>query len=104
MITDYKVLTLGHVVNYKNPEVWFQVAKRIKNTRNDVSFIWLGSGKLLDEYKEKTTQYDNISFLGYKDDLAHYYSQATIYFQPSKIESHGNSVVAAVAYGILCVV
>jgi glycosyltransferase involved in cell wall biosynthesis len=102
-----KVLTLGHVIYYKNPSVWYTVAqKTIEKFQGDVEFLWAGEGELLDKYRDKAKQ-DNIpqiKFLGYQNNVKKLYNQSIIYFQPSLIESHGISVVDAMMMGLPCIV
>jgi glycosyltransferase involved in cell wall biosynthesis len=102
-----KILTLGHVRGYKNPDIWFSVAqKTIEKYHGDVEFLWAGEGELLDEYRDKVKK-DNIShikFLGFQKNVAELYKQSTIYFQPSQLESHGIAVIDAMIMGLPCIV
>lgn len=97
------ILTVGHMIEYKNPDVWLSVARKVIAERGDVSFIWLGSGKLLKKYQNLTSNDRNISFLGHKNNLRSYYANATIYFQPSRLENHSRSVLDAMANGLPCI-
>ena len=56
------VLTIGHVVDYKNPETWFKVAKKVVSYNKVVKFIWLGNGKLLE--KMRAAVYANVDEFG----------------------------------------
>jgi glycosyltransferase involved in cell wall biosynthesis len=98
------ILTLGHVVSYKNPSVWLEVARLVTLMYKHVQFIWLGEGALLEMYREETKNETQLSFLGHSDDVQKFYGMASIYFQPSKIENHSLSVLDAMANGIPCVV
>jgi glycosyltransferase involved in cell wall biosynthesis len=102
-----KILTLGHVRWYKNPDVWYSVAKKtIEKYHGDVEFFWAGEGALLDIYRNKVKK-ENISrikFLGFQKNVAGLYDQSSIYFQPSLKESHGIAVVDAMMMGLPCVV
>jgi glycosyltransferase involved in cell wall biosynthesis len=102
-----KVLTLGHVRWYKNPDVWFSVARKtIERYHGDVEFLWAGEGELLDEYRNRIQEENNskIKLLGFQRNIAELYTQSDIYFQPSLRESHGIAVVDAMIMGIPCVV
>ena len=102
-----KILTLGHVRWYKNPDVWYSVAqKTIEKYQGKVEFLWAGEGELLDEYRDKAKK-DNLShikFLGLQKNVAELYRQSVIYFQPSLMESQGIAVVDAMMMGLPCVV
>jgi glycosyltransferase involved in cell wall biosynthesis len=102
-----KILTLGHVRWYKNPDIWYSVAlKTIEKYHGDLEFLWVGEGNLLDKYRERAEK-DNISqikFLGFQKNVAGLYNQSSIYFQPSLMESHGIAVVDAMIMGLPCIV
>ena len=102
-----KILTLGHVVGYKNPDIWYSVAvKTIEKYSGELEFLWAGDGDLLDTYREKVKK-DNmpqIKFLGFQKNVAELYNQSAIYFQPSRLESHGIAVVDAMLLAVPCIV
>ena len=102
-----RILTLGHVNWYKNPKLWIEVSHRIIQNRPNahLEFIWVGEGELLEECKNlvKQTGLENIKFIGYKENVDSIYNNSTIYFQPSLLESHGISVIEAMAHGLPCV-
>ncbi|MDB5200771.1 MAG: hypothetical protein JWQ27_180 [Ferruginibacter sp.] len=102
---DLQVLTLGHLAEYKNPFVWIEVARKVKAMASrPVEFIWAGDGTLLQRCLEMTEEDAHIHFIGYQKDVHALYKNATIYFQPSLIESQGMAVIGAMAYKLPCVV
>jgi glycosyltransferase involved in cell wall biosynthesis len=98
------VLTMGHVVEYKNPYFWLDVARNVTSRRNDVIFVWLGSGPLLKEFIEHTKDSKQISFPGMVQDPRTALSNSTIYYQPSRNETHGIAVLEAMANQVPCIV
>ncbi len=101
------VLTVGHVVRYKNPVTWLEVAKKVVAFDNTVIFIWLGNGTLLESMRKEVKQLkleNNIIFNGYESNVKPFYQKAKIYFQPSRVESHGISVLDAMAFELPCIV
>jgi glycosyltransferase involved in cell wall biosynthesis len=106
-IDVYRVLTIGHVNWYKNPKLWIEISQKvIKQKPNmNIEFIWAGDGNLLDECKDLVDQIglEAVKFIGYHENVNSLYNESTIYFQPSLLESHGISVVEAMAYGLPCV-
>lgn len=102
--TNRTIVTLGHVIGYKNPKNWLEVARVVTSVRNDVTFLWLGSGPLWDEYKNNTRKINNIVFQGMVPDPSTYLKDAAIYFQPSLEETQGISVLEAMYNGLPCVV
>lgn len=94
------ILALARVEDGKNPLLWIEIAKEIVNVHPHVRFIWAGEGSLLESAKKLTKDNKKIQFIGYHLKVDELYVSADIYFEPSKRESHGISVVGALAYGI----
>lgn len=106
---NHLILTYGHVRYYKNPFDWISVAEKVIQyfPNTSIQFIWGGDGELLDSSKALVNSMgleDKIKFIGFTRDVDLYYKSATIYFQPSLLESHGIAVVDAMAYSLPCVV
>lgn len=102
-----RILTVGHVINYKNPILWLESAIQVLHINPKVKFTWIGPGPLLEICRNKVkTQNleDNIHFVGTLSDLSMYFRECDIYVQPSKIESLGISVLDAMRYGKPCIV
>lgn len=101
------ILTAGHMVAYKNPYVWLEVAKKVLLERPDSLFVWLGDGELLENTREKVSQLsleERILLPGYIPYPSTWYDQAYIYFQPSLRENHSIAVLEAMGHGLPCVV
>jgi len=103
----YRILTIGHVNWYKNPKLWIEVARKVIMQKPDIDleFIWAGEGNLLEECKDLANHIGlgAIKFIGYHENVDSLYNESAIYFQPSLLESHGISVVEAMAHGLPCV-
>jgi len=100
------ILTVGHVINYKNPYLWYEVAKQVIKINQETKFYWVGEGPLLLKMKNKIKRDkldSHIIFTGYKNNVNEYYQQAEIYFHPSLVESHGISIIEAMSYKLPCV-
>lgn len=107
--SSLSILTIGSVIEYKNPFFWIAVAERVaKQFSGTVNFNWIGDGPLLEECKLycQTRGLDFITFHGYQPQevMAKFYSEASIYMQPSKKESLGISAIGALRYGVPAVV
>lgn len=102
------VLTLGHVVEYKNPFFWISVAEKVSKRIGEgkVRFIWAGEGQSLEECvaSVKRRNLKNVDFIGFEQNVQALYKDCDIYFQPSVIESHGISVLHAMKFGLPCIV
>lgn len=99
------VLTLGHVINYKNPYFCIEVAKKLYELDLDINFIWAGDGSELEVCKNKVKELgiNNIQFIGHENDVQILYNNADIYFQCSLRESQGISILGAMANSLPCV-
>ena len=102
------VLTLGSVEQYKNPELWLRIALRYLKSVPDskATFIWVGEGSERLQISKQIPHdlQDQIIFAGSVEDPSSFFGKATVYLQPSKIESFGLAVAEALSFGIPCVV
>jgi glycosyltransferase involved in cell wall biosynthesis len=98
------IITLGHVIHYKNPSLWLEVAKMVTSVRDDVHFLWLGEGPLWNDFVSATRETERITFPGPVTDPHNYLRSAIIYYQPSLFETHGIAVVEAMYNCLPCVV
>lgn len=98
------ILTLGHVVEYKNPFFWIDIAEKITELCKDAEFYWLGEGDLLIKCQEQTKNNTRIHFIGHIDNVEEYYKNAYLYLQPSIKESLGMSVIDAMHFSLPCIV
>ncbi|WP_373032057.1 glycosyltransferase family 4 protein [Sulfurovum sp.] len=99
------VLTVGHVEEYKNPNIWYLVAKEVIKEIPSSVFQWVGEGSLLESMREKVKKdglENNIIFEGLSNSVNKFYKNATIYFQPSLIESQGIAIAEAMSFGLPC--
>lgn len=101
---SYTVLTIGSLESYKNPFYFIEVAQQILAKQPDVQFVWAGDGSLMNECKSRVAHLPSIQFKGNVNDVEHLYQEATLYFQPSLIESHGIATIGAMCYGLPCIV
>ena len=105
--TSAVILTAGHVVDYKNPWLWLEVARKVLERYPEATFIWLGDGPLLDPLRLKVIELalqDRILLPGYVEEPSSWFARARVYFQPSLRESQGIAVLEAMAHGVPCVV
>jgi len=98
------IITLGHLIEYKNPSVWFEVAKAVTAKYKHVRFVWLGNGALYEHFRNKAQGYDRIVFPGLISEPDAWLKSAIIYYQPSLNETQGIAVIEAMANSLPCVV
>lgn len=98
------VLTAGHLEQWKQPGIFIETAKKvIRALPRPVRFIWLGSGSLLNQCRQLVNDEglaDQILFPGYIETIDDYYRTASVYFQPSKVESHGIAILEAMMHAL----
>lgn len=100
-----KILTLGHVIQYKNPNFFIEVANKITKKYKNVEFIWAGNGPDLEKcinYINKN-KIRNVKFIGNSSKVNELYEEADIYCQFSKLESQGISLLGAMANSLPCI-
>jgi glycosyltransferase involved in cell wall biosynthesis len=100
------VLTIGQLEKWKNPNFWVEVAISVARQNSEVSFIWEGTGSMMDGIRKRIPEdlKERIQLIGFHENLMELFSKAAIYFQPSLVESQGLSVVEAMAHSLPCVV
>jgi len=101
------VLTAGHLVDYKNPWLWLDVARMVLAVYPEALFVWLGDGELLESVRSKVRELsleERILLPGYVENTSSWYQTASVYLQPSRRESHGIAVLEAMVHGLPCVV
>ena len=103
-VNNLLIVTAGHVVQYKNPVIWFEVAKIITRKYKEVKFIWMGNGPLFEKFKDAAAQYEQIVFAGYITNPYVILQNAAIYYQPSLQETNGIAVIEAMSKQLSCVV
>lgn len=99
------VLTLGHVVNYKNPYFFIKVAEKMWFVNRNIKFFWAGEGEELENCNTIINKLNlkNVEFIGFRNDVDYLYSTSDIYCQFSNSESQGIAILGAMAYGIPCI-
>lgn len=102
--TTKNIVTLGHLIEYKNPFIWLEVAKKVTSLRDNIHFFWMGSGPLLQHFIEATKEIPCISFPGILAQDSSPFNNAIIYYQPSLNETHGIAVLEAMCNSLPCIV
>lgn len=100
------VLTIGHMEYYKNPSFWLDVAIYTTTKVKTATFKWVGDGSLMEDIRSKipAEMTHRILLMGRKTNIQDLFIESWVYFQPSLIESHGISVIDAMAHSLPCVV
>lgn len=99
------VLSIGSLGHHKNPFFWITVCGEVlKHYKEPIRFIWAGDGELLEQCRAKSRHISQIQFIGDQKNVEQLYTDCTIYFQPSLLESHGIAVLGAMYFEKPCVV
>lgn len=94
-------LYVGRVSPEKDVDIFMNVKNRLnKEFRDEIHFIMVGDGPLLEEIKEKDN--DNITYTGSQrgEGLSKLYASSDIFFFPSSTETYGNVILEAMASGL----
>lgn len=101
------VLAVGHVVDYKGPDLFLEMAEQLATLHPNVSFTWAGGGPLLEKMRVGVKDRGltgRVNFVGHQADLEPLLQRAAVYVQPSRIESLGLALLDAGRHGIPAVV
>lgn len=103
--TPYVVTMVARVDKYKDYESFIKFAYNVRKKRNDVTFISLGKGDLLDYFKKVSKDYKEcVQFMGFRSDVDEIFEITTVSCLLSNSDVHGegisNSILESMAHGI----
>ncbi len=86
----------------KDPLTFLRVATELSRQRDDLMFIWVGNGPLLNTMQAKAEELNlnNICFAGFQSDPAPYYHLFDIYLATSRSEGLGSALLDAFLYKV----
>lgn len=102
-----KIVTVGRISGQKNPMFALDVISELKKIRDDFQYIWIGSGELENEAKEKVKQLgldETVKFTGVRTDIPELLWCCDCFFLPSLFEGLGIVIIEAQAADLSCVV
>jgi glycosyltransferase involved in cell wall biosynthesis len=101
-----KIITIAHFIDYKNPEMWLSIAKKLTEKYNELEFTWIGDGKELLSYRNIIGENKAIKLLGYRnhEQIKEEYENTFLYLALSKIENLSLAVIDALRAGIPAIV
>ncbi len=98
---------VGRVEDVKNPYLFIQIIKKIKQKKKNIRAVWVGSGSLLDDLNEIVEiehLQQNIQFVGFSDNPYQYLAKSKIFLLCSKYEGFGLVAFEALTLGLPCIV
>lgn len=96
------ILSVGMMVDYKNPAAWLEIVKKIQAQRDDLFWIWAGDGEELETIHAGLQNIPRAFAVGRlnQKDLKELYEIAHVFFHPAIKESQGIVVMDALTFGI----
>lgn len=99
------VIHVGRMAPQKNPFFLLDIIKEMIEIDNDVVLLYVGSGPLEEEVKKYAKDigiYNNIFFLGARNDVPDLLNASDCFLLPSKYEGFGIVLIEAQANGLQC--
>lgn len=103
----YNVLTVGRMIAQKNPFFIIDVFSELRNKRDDVNFVWVGTGSMENEVKkyiEEKKLSSCMQLLGERNDIPDIMKCCDAFLMPSVFEGLGIVLIEAQAAGMTCLV
>ena len=102
------ILTLGHLAWTKDPGTWLEVAARVQDQvgGDGCRWVWLGAPfpgtESLEDWRERARALglEGRVFPGFCSRPDEWFARASLYLQPSRMESFGIAVSTAMAWGL----
>ncbi|MGO3354922.1 MAG: glycosyltransferase family 4 protein [Halomonas sp.] len=91
----------GAVVDrHKGQRVLLQAAQKLEHHAPDIQFIFLGDGEDADALKAESAQLGNVSWMGFKNNIADYLAGLDVFAFPSRNEGLGSVLLDAMQLGV----
>ncbi|MCA1773660.1 MAG: glycosyltransferase family 4 protein, partial [Halomonas sp.] len=91
----------GAVVDrHKGQRVLLQAAQKLEHQAPDIQFIFLGDGKDAETLKIEYSSLSNISWLGFKNNIADYIAGLDVFAFPSRNEGLGSVILDVMQLGV----
>jgi len=94
------VLFVGRLTVQKGCDYFLEAAKKVLESEPNTRFVIVGTGDLMHELIQKSINLginSNVSFTGFEDDVAAFYSVADVFVMPSVSEPFGLTALEAMA-------
>lgn len=101
--SEVTIGTVGRITRQKNPDMIINIVKKLVSDGMKFRFLWVGTGELEDEIKNKINQLgleDRFIFAGVRNDVYRILMGMDIFVFPSEWEGLGISCVEAQASGL----
>lgn len=102
--TPYIVTMIARVDSNKDYNCFVEVARKVHSVRDDVTFLAVGKGDLLEFYRKETVSEEYIKFLGFRSDVEEILSITTVSLLCSNVHKHAegisNAILESMAAGV----
>jgi len=102
-----RIVSVGRISPVKNPFFAIDVMKELSRIRPDFQYLWIGTGELENEAKQKTKELgldSTVIFTGVRTDVPQILGCSDCFFMPSLFEGLPFSLIEAQASGLKCIV
>lgn len=102
-IKKYDICTVGRLSAVKNPLAFIEIIYELKKDYPDIKAIWVGSGELENEVKNKIAELklkDNIVLAGFQKNPYSYLAASKIFLLTSSWEGYGLVAFEALTLGV----
>lgn len=102
----YNICTVGRMSYQKNPLFIVEVMNALFELRNDCDFIWIGSGDMEQEVRNRIDKFgiaERMHLLGNRHDVPELLRSMDMFFLPSYFEGLAIVLIEAQAAGLPCV-
>ena len=99
----YDIAFLGRLTPQKNPFLFLEIIKQVKEKIQDLKVIMIGDGELRENitcFIKKNNLEDTITLVGFQKNPYAYLKRAKVLLMPSSWEGYGLAAVEALALGI----
>lgn len=103
---QYNICTVGRISYQKNPLFIVDVMNQLFKTRDDCDFVWVGSGDMEEQVRERISEYgisDRMHLLGNREDVPEVLRSMDLFFLPSYFEGLGIVLIEAQAAELPCI-
>lgn len=95
---------IGHIGaldhSHKGQGTILEAARELANTRPDLHFVLVGSGKDDQKLRASAAGLDNVEFAGFVDNVADYLAKFDVFVYPSLYEGLGSTLLDAMNFGL----
>lgn len=100
------ILAIGRFVTQKNPYFIMDIMEHLQEMQPNIKLLWVGGGELYKDIESEIydRKIDNITLLGWRDDIPALMQRSKLLLMPSLFEGLSITLIEAQAAGLPCLV